>query len=385
MFRSRCSQLLAALLLTTGALATAGSAHADAPSNDSFATATVLTGTSAATTGSNVSATTEPYEPLRTSWQDPVSSTLWFRWTAPITADYSISTLGSDFDTTLNVFTGSSLPSLITVAMDDDAYGSDTATTQISSTGFAATAGTTYNIQVGGTGNSPTGTVDLAISTAAVAGTMTFGPATANSDPDPLEGCIGFYQDASRTTAVASGCATGNHSSTITYALGSLPAGTYFLDASDDDTYFTDPLTVTIPGGDCTLTGLGVNFANQSWTPPTGKDCSTAPACLIARAALPTATTTLSAAQAAESLAEATKRDFWNRTRAVQAKIRAAKRHHRPTRGLNAQLRIWQPRYVASVPRLTAARQAESVASAAEVAAQAAVRTACGVSPAGLS
>lgn len=380
MVRSRRSAflMLGAALATSVALE--APAHAAAPSNDTFAGATVLTGTSATVTGSNVEATAEAGEPTETSWGDPVSATVWFRWTAPVTGYYAISTGGSDFDTTLNVYTGGSLSTLDTVALNDDGLGDAT-----SDTGFAAAAGTTYDIQVGGTGTATTGNVQLAVTSAAVAGTMTFGSANATGDADPLEGCIGFYTDAELTRLVASGCASGNRTTTAAFSLGSLPSGIYYLAVSDDE-YSTawpgavDPSqhpSIWIPGGHCTRTGMAVNFATGAVTLPSGFDCSTAPACVSARAALPIADAARLAADATARTDGSRESAFRATVRGLQAQIRSAKRRHRPTRRLTAQLKIAQARFAASVAAARTATRADGVAIAADWSAKSAVTVNC--------
>lgn len=50
----------------------------------------MLTGATPVATGGNAGATVEPGEPLTTSWGDIVGATLWYRWTAPVTASYVV-------------------------------------------------------------------------------------------------------------------------------------------------------------------------------------------------------------------------------------------------------------------------------------------------------
>jgi beta-glucanase (GH16 family) len=128
-----------------------------APANDNFANATVISGTSATVTGSNIAATKEAGEPNHAG--DPGGSSVWWAWTAPADGTVSIDTHGSNFDTVLGVYTGSSVSTLTAVpggSNDDDPAGGTTT----SAVSFAVTAGTTYWIAVDGHGGA-TGAITL--------------------------------------------------------------------------------------------------------------------------------------------------------------------------------------------------------------------------------
>lgn len=108
------------------------------PRNDAYANATVLSGTSGSTTGSNRLATHEPGEP------QPVpgaNQSVWWLWTAPASGQLSLDTVGSGFDTRLDVYTGSSVSSLSRTAGNDRA----TAQGMTSALRFQAQAGVTYS------------------------------------------------------------------------------------------------------------------------------------------------------------------------------------------------------------------------------------------------
>jgi hypothetical protein len=113
------------------------------PVNDSFANRTLISGTSATMTGTNVGATKESGEP------NPVGNSggksVWWTWTAPSSGSVQIDTIGSSFDTILGVYTGSTVSSLTTIASDDDSGGNYT-----SKVTFNAVAGTAYQIAVDG-------------------------------------------------------------------------------------------------------------------------------------------------------------------------------------------------------------------------------------------
>lgn len=89
------------------------------PSNDNFASAISLSAGTTRTNGHSVGATSQPGEPRNPSVAG--GSTVWWRWVAGSTALATITTSGSDFDTTLAVYQGSSLDGLSLVAANDDA------------------------------------------------------------------------------------------------------------------------------------------------------------------------------------------------------------------------------------------------------------------------
>jgi hypothetical protein len=91
---------------------------------DLFADATAITGSGGAMSGSNALATGEAGEPDPTGTSKPLHS-VWCRWTAPADGQVTFSTFGSRFDTTLGVYTGTSLTSLTLVAANDNAISQD--------------------------------------------------------------------------------------------------------------------------------------------------------------------------------------------------------------------------------------------------------------------
>ncbi len=125
------------------------------PQNDNFASSAVLTGATANITGTNINATVEPGEPNIAGILGGKS--VWWSWTASFTGTTTINTFGSNFDTVLGVFTGSSFTNLRPVAANDDANG----TTQSQVT-FDAVAGATYRIVVDGLAGA-SGKVSLAL------------------------------------------------------------------------------------------------------------------------------------------------------------------------------------------------------------------------------
>jgi subtilisin family serine protease len=136
------------------------------PFNDDFASASAMLGSaphSLRTT--NFSATAESGEP--SIGGVTANKTVWYKWTAPSTASYILSTKGSSYskvtlasgsdpdtygwetlDTVLGVYTGSAVNSLTLIQENND-YN-DAGTTKLwSRLTFAATSGTTYYFAVG--------------------------------------------------------------------------------------------------------------------------------------------------------------------------------------------------------------------------------------------
>ena len=113
------------------------------PSNNNFASAQLISGTSGSVSGSNAGATRESGEPIHAG--NVGGRSIWFRWIAPSNMTVRFTTLGSAFDTLLAVYTGNSVSALSPVAANDDA---DSLTT--SSVAWVAISGTTYFIAIDG-------------------------------------------------------------------------------------------------------------------------------------------------------------------------------------------------------------------------------------------
>ena len=121
--------------------------------NDSFATPFTLQPSESGTTvSSNQFATAEVGEPAHVF--GPYHS-MWFQVTAPGAGRLALDTAGSNFDTTLAVYTGPDLLTLERVAENDDAAG-----TLTSSITLSPSAATTYFVAVDGY-NADTGSITL--------------------------------------------------------------------------------------------------------------------------------------------------------------------------------------------------------------------------------
>lgn len=119
------------------------------PANDSFANATLITlsANNAATLGGyNTNATKQTGEPNHAD--NAGGRSVWWRWTAPAAGPVTIDLRGSYFDTTLGVYTGTTVNSLATIVSNDDLSASPHV--QASSVTFNAVPGTNYFIGVDG-------------------------------------------------------------------------------------------------------------------------------------------------------------------------------------------------------------------------------------------
>ncbi|MBI2517855.1 MAG: immunoglobulin domain-containing protein [Opitutae bacterium] len=117
------------------------------PANDNFASAIALTlaNNAVTATGFNTNATKETNEPSHAG--DRGGRSVWWKWTAPADGSVTLDTRGSRFDTTLGVYTGTSVGSLATIASNDDI---DRGVVQASTVTFTVGNGTTYLIAVDG-------------------------------------------------------------------------------------------------------------------------------------------------------------------------------------------------------------------------------------------
>jgi len=116
------------------------------PDNDEFANAESLGGSSGSTSGTNIRAGGETDEPDHAGVSAPLAS-VWYRWIAPFDGTLTVDTSGSDFDTALAAYTGTSLATLTPIASDDDSDGLQSRVT------FQVNAGTGYRIAVDGSGS----------------------------------------------------------------------------------------------------------------------------------------------------------------------------------------------------------------------------------------
>ena len=123
-----------------------GAYEAQPPPNDAFGSSESLGGLLVPLLWSNRFATKETGEPWQGS--DAGGASVWFSWAPSFTGIAYVSTAGSDFDTTLGVYTGSNVSSLTPVASNDDG----TRSVSTSRACFPATSGSAYRVAVDGYG-----------------------------------------------------------------------------------------------------------------------------------------------------------------------------------------------------------------------------------------
>jgi uncharacterized delta-60 repeat protein len=149
-FLSRAGFVRLSSLVPIAALAlSAAGAFAQAPTNDMFANAQVISGANGTVGGTNVGATRESGEPSHTYYlgPNPVPSTVWYAWTVPQSGAITINTNGSSFPAVLAVYEGATLDALAIRATGyapifDSGFGGNSVT-------FIARAGTILRIAVG--------------------------------------------------------------------------------------------------------------------------------------------------------------------------------------------------------------------------------------------
>ena len=117
-----------------------------APTNDNFADAQEIVGTTATVSGTTLDATTEEGEPSHGEFAS--GSSIWYRWTAPQDMTVLLDLCDSGFDTLIAVYTGTDLSALTQVARNQDAYKCRRVSR--SRVTLSATAGTTYYVAVDG-------------------------------------------------------------------------------------------------------------------------------------------------------------------------------------------------------------------------------------------
>ncbi|MGI8906135.1 MAG: hypothetical protein ACR2IE_06560, partial [Candidatus Sumerlaeaceae bacterium] len=96
-------------------LAASALAHG-APANDNFQNAAILSVSDGSLADSNVLATAETGEPSHGGPYSPAGKSLWWSYTPAVTSTVNFTTMGSNFDTVLAIYTGTELQTLTTVA-----------------------------------------------------------------------------------------------------------------------------------------------------------------------------------------------------------------------------------------------------------------------------
>jgi hypothetical protein len=255
-----------------------GAVETQPPANDAFSSAVSLNTAAAPLAGSNSSASKEAGEPDH--GVDAGGSSIWYSWAPAFSGPAFVSTAGSDFDTTLGIYTGNSVSALTTVAENDDS--DQTGTT--SQACFQAVAGTTYRIAVDGF-DGDQGNV-----------TLTWGQYTANHPCEELPPLISGTLQVGQTLNAATGTwlgspaafdyawgtcdQTGNNCSTLsgatsaTMLLSSNLAGKELFvlvnaeDATDANLDVTAPSALTTPVAAASGGGGGGGGTTTTTTTP---------------------------------------------------------------------------------------------------------------------
>jgi hypothetical protein len=149
------------LFLLTTWLCLPASLFAQGPLNDMFANRILLEGTNLVATGSNVGGAREPGEPENSGAAGGQS--VWWTWTAPYSGTLILETIESPFDSTLGIYSGSSVTNLTEVASDDDG-GID----QSSRIVVNVQAGAIYQISVDGYSDNDSGNITLSLNLSVV-------------------------------------------------------------------------------------------------------------------------------------------------------------------------------------------------------------------------
>lgn len=113
------------------------------PANDDFANRFVVANTNVTLLGTNASATSEPGEPIHDSYDNTPPTSVWWKWTAPVSGRAVISATSS-YSQNLGVYTGTTVSNLTRVARGSgNSIGPAYAN-------FDAIAGTEYQLAVDG-------------------------------------------------------------------------------------------------------------------------------------------------------------------------------------------------------------------------------------------
>ncbi|MBI4493220.1 MAG: IPT/TIG domain-containing protein [Chloroflexi bacterium] len=240
------------------------------PSNDSFASASVLSVPGSAS-GSTLLATLEAGEPSPAC--GPIGKTVWYRLVPEATGTLSASTAGSGFDTLLALYSGSSLATLTQLACDDESGGGGT-----SRLSGAVRAGQTYYLQLGGYYSEagsfvlnawldppPSNDSFASASTLSVPGTAsggTLGAFTEDGEPTPSCASIGktvWYRLTPGTSGVLTASTAGSSFDTVLAVYSGASLATLGQLACDDQSGpgDTSRLTLAVTAGQTYSLQLG--------------------------------------------------------------------------------------------------------------------------------
>ncbi len=254
------------------------------PANDKFANAiaVVLSNGTAKVTGYNTNATKETGEPRHAD--NAGGHSVWWKWTAPSSGTITVDTRGSYSDTTLGIYTGSTLASLTTIASNDDI---DRGIVQASTVTFSAVSGVTYYIAVDGFDADSSGlTLNLNSTTIAIgsapvittqpvsktvtAGTTASFSVLASGNPTPTyqwqKGGIGISGANASTYTIASPASgdAGNYTVTATNSIGTVTSSVATLTVNTLPTITTQPVSATATAGTTVIFSVNATAGTSS-------------------------------------------------------------------------------------------------------------------------
>ena len=254
------------------------------PANDKFANAiaVVLSNGTAKVTGYNTNATKETGEPRHAD--NAGGHSVWWKWTAPSSGTITVDTRGSYSDTTLGIYTGSTLASLTTIASNDDI---DRGIVQASTVTFSAVSGVTYYIAVDGFDADSSGltlnfnSTTIAIGSAPVittqpvsktvtAGTTASFSVLASGNPTPTyqwqKGGIGISGANASTYTIASPASgdAGNYTVTATNSIGTVTSSVATLTVNTLPTITTQPVSATATAGTTVIFSVNATAGTSS-------------------------------------------------------------------------------------------------------------------------
>jgi sugar lactone lactonase YvrE len=235
------------------------------PANDNFSNAIeiTLTGNTAQLTGFNTNATKETGEPDHAG--NVGGHSVWWKWTAPADGNVKVDTTGSIFDTTLGIYTGSSVSTLTTIASNDDV---NPGIIQHSELTFAATGGTTYYLAVDGFNGDAAGADSGAITLDLTFFGSSSAPPTITGQPSDQTTSAG---GGATFTVTAAGNPTGYQWFFGSTAIGNATSPTLTLTGVQSGNAGSYHVTVTNANGsvtsnNATLTVLASQLANETVT-----------------------------------------------------------------------------------------------------------------------
>jgi hypothetical protein len=239
------------------------------PANDKFANAlaVVLSNGAAKVTGYNTNATKETGEPRHAD--NAGGHSVWWKWTAPSSGAITIDTRGSYSDTTLGIYTGTALASLIKIASNDDI---DEGVVQASTVTFNAVGGTIYYLAVDGFDADSSGlTLNLNSTTIAIgsaptittqpesktvtAGTSVSFSVVATGNPTPTyqwqKGVNGISGATAATYTIASPASgdAGSYTVTVSNSIGAVTSSAATLTVNTLPAITTQPASATATAG----------------------------------------------------------------------------------------------------------------------------------------